>query len=74
MIVTSEIFKKSMSALKKSKFPQVSKMVAVDSLLVRTREELGATTHQLAEKEGAKISNVLQLDSKIVHLRLHKLN
>ena len=52
----------------------MSKIVAVDSLLVRTREELGATTHQLAEKEGAKISNVLQLDSKIVHLLLHKLN
>ena len=42
---------------------KISKMVAVDSLLFRTREELGATTQQLAEKEGAKISNVLQIDT-----------
>ena len=74
MIVSSEIFKMSMSALKKSKLPQISKMVAVDSLLVRTREELGATTHQLAEKEGAKISNDLQPDFKIGYMLLHKLN
>ena len=34
---------------------QVGRVLVIamdDQLLVRTREELGATTHQLAEKEG----------------------